>query len=259
VNRMLIAGVALAAVIAGAGYYAIQSGGVATGAASTNAADFTSNADKAMYGFGLQVGGQIRGNLENVRNMGATLNNDALAAGFRDGLNNTRTLSEEEVSAAETAFRAEIEAMAKADQDKKKADGEAFLTAKAGEAGWTKTESGLLFKVVTEGDGKTKPSKSDTVVVHYTGTLIDGKKFDSSVDRGEPATFGVGQVIPGWTEALQLMSKGAKYQLVIPSNLAYGENGAGGTIPPNAVLLFDVELIDINPTAAAGDHNGHQH
>lgn len=246
-NRMLIAGVALAAVIAGAGYYAIKSGGVATGETAAADSAFSSNADKAMYGFGLQVGTQIRSNMDNVRKLGASLNNDALVAGFRDGLNATRTLSEEEVTAAETAFRSEIEALAKADQEKKKADGDAFLTAKAGEAGWVKTESGLLYKVVTEGDGKTKPSKADTVVVHYTGTLIDGTKFDSSVDRGQPAEFGVGQVIPGWTEALQLMSKGAKYQLAIPSNLAYGENGAGGTIPPNAVLLFDVELIDIKP------------
>lgn len=246
-NRMLIAGVALAAVIAGAGYYAIQAGGSAAGESSSAAGEFTSNADRAMYGFGLQVGGQIRGNMDNVRKLGANLNNEALTAGFRDGLNNDRRLTEEEVTAAETAFRTEIEALAKADQEKKQAEGSNFLAAKASEAGWTKTESGLLFKVVTEGDGKAKPSKADTVVVHYTGTLVDGTKFDSSVDRGQPAEFGVGQVIPGWTEALQLMSKGAKYQLVIPSELAYGANGAGGTIPPNAVLLFDVELIDIKP------------
>ncbi|NQD35637.1 FKBP-type peptidyl-prolyl cis-trans isomerase [Permianibacter sp. IMCC34836] len=246
-NRMLIAGVALAAVIAGAGYYAIQAGGKAAESTSSSAAagTFTSNADRAMYGFGLQVGNQIRGNMENVRAMGATLNNDALAAGFRDGLADKPGLTSEEINAAETAFRGELEALAKAEHEKKKTESDAFLTAKAGEAGWTKTESGLLYKVVTEGDGKTKPTKADTVVVHYTGTLVDGKKFDSSVDRGQPAEFGVGQVIPGWTEALQLMSKGAKYQLVIPSNLAYGEAGAGQTIPPNAVLLFDVELLDI--------------
>jgi FKBP-type peptidyl-prolyl cis-trans isomerase FkpA len=248
VNRMLIAGVALAAVIAGAGYYAIQAGGTAaTDSSSSSAAagEFTSNADRAMYGFGLQVGGQIRGNMDNVRKLGANLNNDAIAAGFRDGLMDKPGLTPEEISAAETAFRAEIEALAKADQEKKKADSDAFLVAKTGEAGWTKTTSGLLYKVVTEGDGKAKPNKADTVVVHYTGTLVDGTKFDSSVDRGQPAEFGVGQVIPGWTEALQLMSKGAKYQLVIPSELAYGANGAGHSIPPNAVLLFDVELIDI--------------
>lgn len=248
-NRMLIAGIALAAVIAGAGYYAIKAGGSAATATSTEtsavAAAFTSHADRAMYGFGLQVGGQIRGNLENFRDMGATLSNDAMIAGFRDGLAEKPGLTPEEIAAADTAFRTEIEALGKADHEKKKSAGDAYLTAKTSEAGWTKTESGLLFKVVTEGDGKTKPSKADTVVVHYTGTLVNGKTFDSSVDRGQPAEFAVGKVIPGWTEALQLMSKGAKYQLVIPANLGYGEAGAGGTIPPNAVLLFDVELIDI--------------
>ena len=245
-NRMLIAGVALAAVIAGAGYYAIQAGGSAAGETQTAAAStYTNNADKAMYGFGLQLAEQFNGNMENLRKIGVNISTDALAAGFRDGLNNNPALTKEDIAAAELAFRGEIEALAKADQEKKKADGDAFLTAKAGEAGWIKTESGLLYKVVAEGDGKTKPSKADTVVVHYTGTLVDGTKFDSSVDRGQPAEFGVGQVIPGWTEALQLMSKGAKYQLAIPSDLAYGPNGAGATIPPNSVLLFDVELIDI--------------
>lgn len=247
-NRMLIAGVALAAVIAGAGYYAIQTGGInAAGTETTQASTstFTSNADKAMYGVGLQIANQFRGNMDGLRKLGVTLSSDALVAGVRDGLAETPALTPEELATAEAAFRAELEALAKADQEKKKVESESFLTAKATEAGWTKTETGLLYKVVAEGDGKTKPTKADTVVVHYTGTLVDGKKFDSSVDRGEPATFGVGQVIPGWTEALQLMSKGAKYQLVIPSELAYGENGAGATIPPNAVLLFDVELIDI--------------
>ncbi len=245
-NRMLIAGVALAAVIAGAGYYAIKAGGIAaTPSAAADASGYATPAERAMYGFGLQVGTQIRTNLDNVRKLGATISDDALAAGFRDGLADKPGLTPDDLAAAESAFRAELEALAKADQEKKKTESDSYLTAKAGEAGWTKTESGLLFKVVAEGDGKSKPSKADTVVVHYTGTLVDGTKFDSSVDRGQPAEFGVGQVIPGWTEALQLMSKGAKYQLVIPSNLAYGEAGAGGTIPPNAVLLFDVELIDI--------------
>ena len=107
------------------------------------------------------------------------------------------------------------------------------------------TSSGLQYEVLNEGSGK-QPSRGDQVTVHYTGKLIDGTVFDSSVERGEPATFGVTQVIPGWVEALQLMKEGAKWRLYIPSNLAYGPNGAGGVIGPNATLIFDVELIKVN-------------
>jgi FKBP-type peptidyl-prolyl cis-trans isomerase len=106
------------------------------------------------------------------------------------------------------------------------------------------TESGLQYEVITEGNGD-KPAASDTVVVHYTGTLIDGTVFDISVERGTPATFGVTQVIPGWVEALQMMQVGAKWRLYIPSDLAYGPRGAGGAIGPNSTLIFDVELLQI--------------
>jgi FKBP-type peptidyl-prolyl cis-trans isomerase len=107
------------------------------------------------------------------------------------------------------------------------------------------TESGLQYEVLEAGSGK-QPSRGNQVTVHYTGKLIDGTVFDSSVERGEPATFGVTQVIPGWVEALQMMKEGAKWRLYIPSNLAYGPNGAGGVIGPNATLIFDVELIKVN-------------
>ena len=106
------------------------------------------------------------------------------------------------------------------------------------------TESGLQYMVLKEGNGA-KPGPTDTVTVHYTGTLIDGKVFDSSVERGEPATFPLNRVIPGWTEGLQLMSEGSKYRLFIPSELAYGEKGAGDDILPNSTLIFDVELIKV--------------
>lgn len=122
--------------------------------------------------------------------------------------------------------------------------GEDFLEKNAKEEGVVVLPSGLQYKVVKEGEGP-KPSATDKVTVHYTGKLIDGKVFDSSVQRGQPATFGVNQVIPGWTEALQLMNVGSKYMLYIPSDLAYGPRGAGGDIGPNETLIFEVELIGI--------------
>jgi FKBP-type peptidyl-prolyl cis-trans isomerase len=126
-----------------------------------------------------------------------------------------------------------------------KEEGEKFLAENKAKDGITETATGLQFEVVTEGNGK-KPSATDTVKVHYHGTLIDGTIFDSSVQRGEPATFGVHQVIPGWTEALQLMSEGSKYRLYIPQNLAYGANPhPGGAIKPYATLVFDVELLEV--------------
>lgn len=125
-----------------------------------------------------------------------------------------------------------------------KAAGEAFLNENGKRAEVKTTASGLQYEVLAEGNGD-KPTANDTVVVHYTGKLIDGTVFDSSVERGQPATFGVTQVIPGWVEALQLMSVGAKWRLFIPSNLAYGPNGAGNLIGPNATLIFDVELLSI--------------
>lgn len=124
-------------------------------------------------------------------------------------------------------------------------EGKEFLAANGERAEVTTTASGLQYEVLQEGSGE-KPTSSSKVTVHYTGKLLDGTVFDSSVERGQPATFGVTQVIGGWTEALQLMSPGAKYRLFIPYNLAYGERGAGQDIKPYATLIFDVELISIN-------------
>ena len=123
--------------------------------------------------------------------------------------------------------------------------GEAFLAENAGKEGVKTTDSGLQYKVITAGEGKS-PQKSDKVTVHYRGTLIDGTEFDSSYSRNKPATFGVGQVIPGWTEALLMMKEGDKWEIVLPSKLAYGERGAGAKIPPNSTLVFEVELISVN-------------
>ncbi|MBC8266471.1 MAG: FKBP-type peptidyl-prolyl cis-trans isomerase [Flavobacteriales bacterium] len=123
--------------------------------------------------------------------------------------------------------------------------GAAYLAENGAKEGVTTTESGLQYEVITSGDGAT-PTTTDQVSVHYHGMLTDGTVFDSSVDRGQPATFGVTQVIKGWTEALQLMSVGDKWKLTIPANLAYGDQGAGGMIGPGATLVFEVELLGIN-------------
>ena len=126
----------------------------------------------------------------------------------------------------------------------KATSGEAYMAENAARPEVTTTESGLQYEVLAEGSGP-KPSATDTVVTHYHGTLLDGTIFDSSVDRGSPASFPVNRVIAGWTEALQMMGVGSKWRLVIPPELAYGERGAGGAIPPNATLVFEVELLEI--------------
>jgi len=125
------------------------------------------------------------------------------------------------------------------------ASNQKFLTENAAREGVTTTASGLQYEVLTPGTGA-QPGPTSRVTVHYEGSLINGKVFDSSYKRGQPATFGVHQVIPGWTEAMQLMQEGAKWRLTIPSELGYGARGAGGSIPPNAVLVFDVELISVS-------------
>ena len=128
--------------------------------------------------------------------------------------------------------------------DRNRAEGEAFLAENKKKSGVVVLPSGLQYEVLIEGKGK-KPAATDRVECHYHGTLINGEVFDSSVERGEPAVFGVNQVIPGWVEALRLMPEGSKWRLFIPSDLAYGENGAGGKIAPNSTLIFDVELLKV--------------
>jgi FKBP-type peptidyl-prolyl cis-trans isomerase FklB len=171
----------------------------------------------------------------------------ALLAGVRDGLGGQKPrLTDEEMQTEVKTFReammAKQEAKFKALAEKNKADGEAFLVRNAKETGVVVRESGLQYKVIKEGAGP-MPKADGTVSVHYRGTLLDGSEFDSSYERGEPLVLPVNGVIPGWTEALPLMKEGSKWQLFIPAALAYGEEGAPPAIGPNAVLLFEIELI----------------
>lgn len=130
--------------------------------------------------------------------------------------------------------------------EENKAAGEKFLAENTKKPNIKTTASGLQYEILSPGKGTAKPTATDNVTVHYKGTSLDGKEFDSSYSRGEPTSFPLNGVIPGWTEGVQLMTEGAKYKFYIPSNLAYGENGAGGSIGPNETLIFEVELIKIN-------------
>ena len=166
-------------------------------------------------------------------------NNDVIMMGIRDGLNGDSSVMKE------ADIQAQYEAINKFVLEELKKPGNAFLEANKKKEGVQVTESGLQYKVLQEGTGKGMTSDTCTVKVHYTGKLIDGTVFDSSVERGEPATFRIDRVIKGWTEGLKLMKEGAKYEFVIPSELAYGERGSRPKIGPNAVLQFEVELIEV--------------
>ncbi len=174
---------------------------------------------------------------------------DALVKGLKDSLAGGKMLMTEQeqretLIAFQKEFQAKQQEKMKALAEKNKKEGEAFLEANKKKPGVKVLPSGLQYKVITEGKGAS-PKDTDTVTVNYRGTLIDGTEFDSSYKRNEPATFPVKGVIKGWTEALLLMKEGSKWQLFIPSNLAYGERGAGSAIGPNATLIFEVELIKI--------------
>lgn len=198
--------------------------------------------DKASYTIGVQMGTQMKSLKEMI-------NQDALLLGFQDSIDGKDPqLSKEEMQTTMQAFQQSIIEKEQAKQQeigsKNAAEGEKFLTENKSKEGVKITESGLQYLVLKEGTGEI-PKATDKVVTHYTGTLIDGKVFDSSYKRNSPAEFPVNGVIKGWTEALQLMKVGAKWKLFVPSELAYGSRGVGANIGPNQVLIFEIELLEI--------------
>jgi FKBP-type peptidyl-prolyl cis-trans isomerase FklB len=194
--------------------------------------------DKVSYIIGMDIGNNLKKQLIDV-----DLN--ILAKGLKDALTGAKSLlTEKEIQETMTAFQKEMMAKKEEVAKQNKKDGEAFLAENKKKEGVKTLPSGLQYKVVKAGTGK-KPKSTDTVTVHYRGTLINGTEFDSSYKRGQTVNFPVSGVIPGWIEALQLMEEGAKWQLFVPSNLAYGEKGAGNVIGPNATLIFEVELVSI--------------
>ncbi len=200
--------------------------------------------DKVSYSIGLDIG-------KNLKSQAIEINNAAFLQGLKDGVAGDSTLlTEAQVQEVMTAFQQELTAKqqekAKKQGEENKKIGDKFLAENKTKSGVVTMPSGLQYKVIKEGTG-VMPKATDMVTVHYRGTTIDGKEFDSSIKRGQPATFPVNGVISGWTEALQLMKVGSKWELYIPSALAYGERGAGHDIGPNSVLIFEVELLEAKP------------
>ncbi|HKJ50408.1 MAG TPA: FKBP-type peptidyl-prolyl cis-trans isomerase [Gammaproteobacteria bacterium] len=193
--------------------------------------------DKFSYGLGMVIG-------ERVLKQYGEVNYEVLLAGMKAQHGDQETLLT--LEEAGNAINARMEKMFAEQTAANRKRGEDYLKSNAEKEGVTVTDSGLQYSVLTQGDG-TKPSAGDKVTVHYRGTLIDGTEFDSSYSRGEPTSFKLDQVIPGWTEGVQLMNVGSKYRFVIPAELAYGERGAGGAIGPYETLIFEVELLEVNP------------
>lgn len=197
---------------------------------------------KISYAIGQQIG-------QNLKSSGVEVDTDTLALSMRDALKGKNEMKPEEMQQAMQKLQENMKKKQAEAGEKNMKEGKDFLEKNKAKENVKTTKSGLQYLVEKEGTGKT-PSRDDEVKVHYTGTLINGEKFDSSLDRGQPAEFPVGGVIPGWTEALMLMKEGSKYKLVIPSELAYGPMGRPG-IPPNSVLLFDVELLEVKKGGGA--------
>lgn len=211
-------------------------------ASKSTTGTLTTDKQKESYALGMNIARRLK-------SQPVDLDKDALAQGFKDELSGGKVQLTDDQAEAELK-QLSAEANTKEQEQQQKAaeanmkEGQDFLAANKAKEGVTALPSGLQYKVETQGTGP-KPTASDTVVCNYRGTFIDGKEFDSSYKRGTPATFPVTGVIKGWTEALQLMPVGSKWQLFIPSDLAYGQRGAGGVIGPNQTLIFEVELLSI--------------
>ena len=212
---------------------------LALSAASAMAAKPQSEMEQFSYAIGYQIGQTFkRDNLD--------IDTTALGAAIRDVLDGKEPqLSMVEMRSVMVSMQQKMQAKQQAQANKAKADGEAYLTANKTKTGVVTLDSGVQYKVISSGNGK-QPSATDSITAHYTGTLLNGKVFDSSYQRNEPATFQVNQVIAGWQEVLPLMHEGDKWQVYIPAEHAYGENGAGPNIGPNETLIFDIELISVN-------------
>ena len=212
----------------------------AGGAAPPAPAGLATQSEQISYSLGLMVGMNFRRGLGQYGDVDPGL----IAIGFRDAVTDAKPkLDEKTTQAAIQTLQQQVMAQRKTVADANTRQADAFLAENGKQTGVTTTDSGLQYKILQAGDGAS-PASTATVVVHYTGKLLNGQVFDSSYKRGQPAQFRVDGVIGGWTEALQLMQVGSKWQLFIPPNLAYGPNGSG-QIPPNALLTFDVELIEI--------------
>jgi len=202
--------------------------------------ELTTDEQKASYGFGLQFGNQLR------RNDFDGLDVAAVLAGIQHSYTQQQAaLSPDQINPSFQIIQRRKQEKAAEMAGKRAALAEKFMAANAARAEVSTTASGLQYEVLESGGGSKQPGPRSMVVTHYHGTLVDGTVFDSSVERGEPAEFGVHQVIPAWTEALQMMSVGDKWRIACPPRLAYGEQGAGDAIPPNTALVFEIHLIDI--------------
>ncbi len=211
---------------------------------STAPVAITTEKDKTSYAIGMDLGNKLKSQSIDV-------DTAILLRGMNDGITGAKPLMSEDdmrasLNALSTMIRAKQTALLKDLTEKNKSEGDAFLLENRSKEGVVVLPSGLQYKILKAGDGP-KPAASDSVVCNYKGTLINGKEFDSSFKRGQPATFPVSGVIKGWTEALQLMPVGSKWQLFIPPDLAYGERGAGADIQPDSTLIFEVELMSIQP------------
>src|SRR5213082_3195162 len=205
---------------------------------------FKDQKDKVSYSLGLNIG-------FNLGRQNVPINPDALVAGIKDAIAGKPQLTPDQIKETMTAFEKDMEQKQKVAADKNASEGTKILEENKKKEGVKTTASGLQYKVVKEGNGA-QPKATDTVTVNYRGTLVNGTEFDSSYKRGQPATFPVNGVIKGWTEALQLMKVGSKYQLFIPSNLAYGERAVSPDLSANSTLIFEVELLDAKPAPTPG-------